>query len=239
MATEHTVKQGECFASLAEQHGFSDYRKLYNHPRNAAIKSKRPNPNVLFPGDIVHIPEKRGKHEVCTTGQSHTFQVRSRPPVPLRIVIQNSEGMPQSGAAYVLTIGGKTFHGKTDGRGLVEHDIDPNARQGELTIQIGTQATEGEAPAQDEMVIPLAIGHLDPVETVSGIRRGLTTLAFPAAASQTPGTKTHRARCSGFSGNTACPSRASLAQRFKRNCARSTGHNNASAHSGQRFCRQG
>ncbi len=179
MATEHTVKPGECFASLAEQHGFSSYKTLYDHPENAALKSRRPNPNVLCPGDIVHIPDKRVKHEVRATGQSHVFQLRARPPVPLRIVIQNNAGEPQSGVPYTLTVQGQTFHGKADGKGLIEHSIDPKAQQAELTVWLKMEAFEGEVAAQEELVIPLAIGCLDPVETTSGVQARLNNLGFP------------------------------------------------------------
>ncbi len=178
MATEHTVKPGECFASLAEQHGFSSYKTLYDHPENAALKSRRPNPNVLCPGDIVHIPDKGQKQEARATGQSHSFQLRARPPVPLRVVIQDDTGKPQVGVAYVLTVGENIFQGKTDGTGLVEHQIDPAIQQGKLTVWLNREATEGEAAVLEEVVIPLAIGHLEPAETVGGVQARLNNLGF-------------------------------------------------------------
>ena len=179
MATEHTVKQGECFASLAEHHGFSSYKTLYDHPKNAALKRKRPNPNVLCPGDVIHIPDRGQKEEARATGQSHTFQLRARPPVPLRVIIQDEKGKPQTGATYVLTVAGKTFRGRTDGAGLIHHEIDPAVQRGELTVWLDREATEGEAAAQEEVTIPLAIGHLEPAETAKGVQARLNNLGFP------------------------------------------------------------
>ena len=49
MATLHTVVQGEHLSRIAKQYGFTDYRVIWEHRRNAALRGKR-NPNVLFPG---------------------------------------------------------------------------------------------------------------------------------------------------------------------------------------------
>lgn len=53
---EHTVKAGECLSSIAASYGFRDYRTICDHPSNAAFRAKRPNPNLIYPGDVVMIP---------------------------------------------------------------------------------------------------------------------------------------------------------------------------------------
>ena len=45
MAQTHTVRQGDCMASIAKQFRFADYQTIYGHPQNARLKSRRPNPN--------------------------------------------------------------------------------------------------------------------------------------------------------------------------------------------------
>ena len=72
----HTVKQGECLSSIAAKYGFGDWKALYDHPSNAALKKKRPNPHVLFPGDVVSIPEKEKKQARVKTGQELKLTVR-------------------------------------------------------------------------------------------------------------------------------------------------------------------
>jgi nucleoid-associated protein YgaU len=57
MAIDHTVVQGEYLSKIARSYGFSDYRTIWEHPKNAALKQARQNPNVLFPGDRLFIPD--------------------------------------------------------------------------------------------------------------------------------------------------------------------------------------
>jgi hypothetical protein len=57
MAIDHTVVQGEYLSKIARNYGFSDYRTIWEHPKNAALKQARQNPNVLFPGDRLFIPD--------------------------------------------------------------------------------------------------------------------------------------------------------------------------------------
>ena len=59
MAQVHEVKQGECLSSIARRFGFRDWKKIYQHPMNADLRQKRPNPNVLHPGDRIFISEDR------------------------------------------------------------------------------------------------------------------------------------------------------------------------------------
>ena len=58
MSTPYTVKSGDWLQKIAEQHGFAHYTEIYNHPDNAAFRQKRPDPNKIFPGDIIMIPDK-------------------------------------------------------------------------------------------------------------------------------------------------------------------------------------
>ena len=58
MATIHTVKKGETLGGIAKANGFKSFREIYDHPDNAAFKAKRPNPNLIFPGDVLVIPDK-------------------------------------------------------------------------------------------------------------------------------------------------------------------------------------
>ena len=58
MATNYIVRSGDTLGKIAARHGFKNYREIYDHPANAAFKAKRPNPNLIFPGDVIVIPDK-------------------------------------------------------------------------------------------------------------------------------------------------------------------------------------
>lgn len=61
--TKHVVKKGENLTKIAKKYGFSggDWKKLYNHPKNAGLKKKRPNPDHIEPKDEIFIPAVPGK----------------------------------------------------------------------------------------------------------------------------------------------------------------------------------
>lgn len=52
----YTVKAGDSLSKIAQAHGISDWRAIYNDPANASFRSARPNPNLIQPGDKIQIP---------------------------------------------------------------------------------------------------------------------------------------------------------------------------------------
>jgi hypothetical protein len=165
MATKHIVKQGECIESIAFEHGFF-WETVWNHPKNKELRELRKSPNVLRPGDEVHIPVKRYKAVDCQSGKRHVFRLKGVPS-KLKIVVRDDDEV-QANVPYVLDVDGKRYKGKTDGEGRLEHPIPPRAKQGKLLI--------GEGDEQQEL--DLALGHVDPVEEVSGIQARLNNLGF-------------------------------------------------------------
>jgi hypothetical protein len=61
MSTPYTVKYGDTLTLIAHRHGFSSWRDIYYHQDNAAFRMKRPNPDKIYPGDVVMIPTKPGQ----------------------------------------------------------------------------------------------------------------------------------------------------------------------------------
>jgi Ca-activated chloride channel family protein len=53
---KYTVKPGDWLASIARQYGIGDWKKIYDYPKNKEFRDKRPNPNRIYPGDVVWIP---------------------------------------------------------------------------------------------------------------------------------------------------------------------------------------
>jgi len=60
MSTPYVVKSGDWLSKIAAAHGFSDWRDIYYHPDNAAFRAQRPNPDLIYPGDVVMIPDQGG-----------------------------------------------------------------------------------------------------------------------------------------------------------------------------------
>ena len=173
MAPRHTVQQGECLAGIAQQHGFGDWRALYDLPENAELKEKRPNPNLLLPGDVVHLPESQPSAESTPAGQKHRF-VRKGKKAALRLVLENEEGEPYADLPYELDLGSGPIEGTTDGKGLLAHEITHVVQRGSVKIWSDGAKT----PDTQLCEIALEIGGLDPIDEISGIQARLQNLAY-------------------------------------------------------------
>ena len=162
MAENYQVKQGDSVFSIAFEKGFfAD--TIWEHANNEEVKDDRKDPNVLMPGDVVHIPDKRLKEVSKPTNNVHKFQVKN---TPKRFRIQIMRGdLPVRDMEYVLNIEGSETTGKTDGEGWITRSISPNAKKGELSLQEGQK-------------FDLNLGFLDPVDEVTGLQGRLRTLGY-------------------------------------------------------------
>jgi Putative peptidoglycan binding domain len=171
MSTDHVIEQGEHLSQLAKQYGFRDHLTIWDHPNNAELKEKRQNPNVLFPGDSVFIPDKEEKTLPLPTGQSHRFQLKGKP-LMLRVVIRDFDHEPLANTKCTIQIDGKEEELTTDDQGMISLPIPKNAEEGLLVY---------ENPLFPfPLSIPIKIGHLDPVEEITGQRARLNNLGYSA-----------------------------------------------------------
>lgn len=172
MATTHTVKQGENLSRIARQHGFTDWRALYQHPDNAELRRLRPNPDVLLPGDEVHIPDPTPPEHAVVTGRKHTFI--ARPPrnlFRLHLVDDGPGAPPFAHARFRLEVAGERHEGETDADGRLEVPVPLDAEEGTLTLWLSEDA-------QDTLEWQVKLHHLDPCDAASGVRARLHNLGF-------------------------------------------------------------
>ena len=69
MAT-YTVQRGDNLNKIAKKFGVKSWRDLYNHPRNAGFRQKRPNPNIILPGDVMYVPGKTNGKQIIDLGET-------------------------------------------------------------------------------------------------------------------------------------------------------------------------
>jgi len=170
MGTRYTAKQGDYLAKIAREQGFSDYKTIWDDPQNAKLKEQRKNPNVLYPGDLLYIPDRQTKEQMGSTEAKHHFQVKQGR-MMLRLVLEDLYGKPLADAKCELTVEGKTSKLVADSAGKIETEILPTAERAELIVKDGT------TPLKDQRLI-LQIGHLDPIEELSGQRARLSNLGY-------------------------------------------------------------
>ena len=163
MPINYQVKQGDCISSIAFENGFFP-DTIWNHPNNAELKKKRADPNVLMPGDMVFVPDKRPKEVSEPTNQVHKFKCKNTPEkFKLQLLIG---GEPRVGEEYELEIGDLKFSGKTDSQGRIEQSIPPNARNGKLIL------------ANGEEIYQLRLGNLNPSDEITGAQGRLWNLGL-------------------------------------------------------------
>jgi hypothetical protein len=170
MADNYTVQQGDHLSKVAKDNGFTDYTIIWDHPNNSDLKKLRQNPNILLPGDEIFIPDMEQKQESGATDKKHTFNVDKKT-LKLRLVLEDIYEKPIAGAQCALLIDGQVFQLTTDGHGKLEQEIPLDAKDGVLTIR-GDQT-----PFANE-VIPIKIGHLDPVDELTGQIARLNNLGY-------------------------------------------------------------
>src|SRR4051794_20435062 len=133
MPADHNVEQGDCLASIAHQYGFADWRTIYNDDLNDALRQSRNDPNVLFPGDRVAIPDKKVRVEIGQTTMVHTYRI-VRKPTRLRLVVRDVDGTVLGGKRYRLVVDGVANEGTLPDNGMLDRLIPPDASHGELAV---------------------------------------------------------------------------------------------------------
>jgi LysM repeat protein len=170
MASYYTVQQGDYLSRIAKQNGFPDYTVIWNDPNNAQLKQQRQNPNILYPGDQVYIPDKQQRQEAGGTEQRHNFVV-NKEPLKLRLVLEDIYEKPLANAQCALVVDGEASQPTADGSGKIELQIPQDAQNAVLVIR-------GDETPFHDVPIPLKIGNLDPVDQVSGQVARLNNLGY-------------------------------------------------------------
>lgn len=199
MPTEHTISQGECILSLANQYGHK-WETIWNAPENEKLRKERGHPGVLLPGDHVSIPDRKLATLDLATNKTHSIQVvlnlvtvrlRLMEPPPLAkedptggrasadqksVTVDDPEppapvaDKPRANVAWVVRVAGEQVaSGKSDADGYIEVKLKPEVTEAEVIVEPGTLK---------ELRLPLALGGLDPVTTVSGVKQRLYNLGL-------------------------------------------------------------
>ena len=163
----YNVRQGDCISSIADELGLK-WEAVWNHGNNASLRAKRKDPNVLYPGDEVYVPDREIKELSRNTDQKHKF-VKKGEPTKLKLRLLD-DYQPRAGVKYQLEIDGVAKSGTTDSNGFITEMIPAGARSGRLLV--------GQGSTKD--YYDLRLGELDPLETEEGIRGRLIDLGFGA-----------------------------------------------------------
>jgi peptidoglycan hydrolase-like protein with peptidoglycan-binding domain len=165
----HIVQQGECLSVIAAANGFP-WKVIWDHPSNAEFKKIRKNPNILFPGDVIFIPDKETKEDPAPTEQRHVY-VLEREKVDLNLRMMR-EDKPLAKVKFSLTLESGDFKpskNETDRDGWIREKIPPTAKSALLILFPENEPVEE---------YQLLLGHLDPVEKETGVAARLKNLGL-------------------------------------------------------------
>jgi N-acetylmuramoyl-L-alanine amidase len=175
----HIVKQGECLSSIAQKYGFRRWSTIYDHPENCQFKQKRSDPNLIFPGDRIVIPDKTLKQETGAVETRHRFRLLSEESTVIRIIVKNADDEVLADNDYTLIVEGERYEGTTDSQGMIEHEIPADAQNGKLNLVLD------EGNCKQSYTWQLDISHLDPLEEKPGVLARLENLGYFVGAGDT------------------------------------------------------
>jgi hypothetical protein len=201
----YTIVAGDCLYAIGAGEGIP-WQKIWNHPNNAELKRKRSNPNIMLPGDVLFIPEPEIRTKQGETDKQHRFVMKATlAKLRLRIVKPDvsrithdqrtitfgfdkdvvtddpppdavAPQVPWAKCRFILDVDGVKTNGQTDDDGRLEVSIQPDGQTGTLTLDPG---------ADDETVLAINLGFLDPIATFSGVQQRLGNLGYPAGDATT------------------------------------------------------
>jgi hypothetical protein len=163
----YVIRQGDYLAKLAHQFDF-DADTVWNSGKNATLRKLRPNPNVLYPTDILYIPNQAAKEPVTTslkTGSNNSF-VSDPPTVTVTVrfldapLASQAYSVPELPKLTGLTTGG-------DGTATVAIPV--------------TLATFTIVFTESDLRFEFRAGGLDPIDTLTGVLHRLQSLGYVAA----------------------------------------------------------
>ncbi len=169
-ALYHKVQQGEWVSKISAHYGITDWRRVWNHPNNSDLREKRKEPNVVNPGDALFIPERQLRQENCPTDQKHSFRLKIGKK-KLKLVLVDPEDKPRTGITCTLEIDNRFWgNTETDDQGKIEVEIPEGVRSARLFV--GEDRSE---------MYEVGIGHLDPIDEVTGYQQRLSNLGYYSA----------------------------------------------------------
>jgi hypothetical protein len=163
MAITHVVEQGEHASNLAERYGFRSFKTIWNDPANAGLRRERKSPEILYPGDVITIPDRTTKLETAETGHFNQF-VAVGDRLELRLLVRDLGGQPRANQPCKVTVAGRTQEKASGEDGCIRVEIPRTAARAVLSIY-------GES-------FDVEIGCLDPITEPTGIRARLISLGY-------------------------------------------------------------
>ncbi|WP_438025581.1 peptidoglycan-binding domain-containing protein [Sorangium sp. So ce233] len=164
---------------LASRFGF-DAEEVWQHELNRELRASRASPNVLAPGDVLHIPEAPARPMRLARGTTNRYE-GSLPRVPIRLQLELGD-RPLADEPCVVTGAMETIETSTDGEGMLSIEIAPHVS--EVHVEVARRGLRFRA----------LVGRLDPRDQESGVFERLVNLGYVVPEARMAGGEARRAR---------------------------------------------
>jgi hypothetical protein len=165
----YVIRQSDYLLKIAHKFNF-DPDTVWNDPKNDALRKARPNPNILFAGDLLYIPDQLNSdppsHELIA-GSTNTFVATDPPTVSVAVKFV-SEDDPSAYASKAYTV--KELDLLT---GLATDDEGMASFDAPLTLESATIVFTDTGES-----FLLRVGWINPIDTNSGVLQRLGHLGF-------------------------------------------------------------
>lgn len=159
----HEIRQGECVCVLAARSGVP-WKTIWDAAENDPLRAADRHPNVLLPGDALHVPERELRTESLATSKRHKLIVHGTLATIHITLVANLE--PLADEPWILEYSGITIEGRSDGEGKLEAKLPAVLTRATLSLPDRHQR------------YTLSLGALDPIDTLSGARGRLCNLGL-------------------------------------------------------------
>jgi len=161
----YVIRQGDYITKLGHTMGF-DPSAIWSHPKNAALRERRPDPDMLHPGDLLWVPDAPELRRLAVRAGVTNRYAAQIPKKSVELRLQVGGAVLAKEPYVILGLGPDPIEGETDGLGWLKTRVDVNVREIEVLL-----------PAKAR-TLRLRIGDLDPVDTLAGLRKRLLHLGF-------------------------------------------------------------
>jgi hypothetical protein len=151
------VRQGDYLTSIADRFGFEP-AEVWEHQKNEALRKKRKNPNLLFPGDVLFIPDEEPAECSLEVGTTNAYVAEE--------TLTKVTFIGPPGQAY-----------RIDGIDPPLEDTAGDDGKVELEVPTSIHFLWVHYPALN-FIFPLQIGHMDPVHKLTGMQARLDGLGY-------------------------------------------------------------
>lgn len=161
----YVIRQGDYLTKLAHQRGF-DADAIWNDPKNQSLRERRTEPNLLHPGDVLWIPDGEQHRRLSIKAGSTNRYAAVVPKMPVQLKLEVGREPLVDEPYEILGLGPDPVRGATDEHGALSARVPVDVREIEVRL------------TNKNRTLRLRVGDLDPVDTVSGLKKRLTHLGF-------------------------------------------------------------